>query len=613
MSGILGIVNFDGTPVDRLLLRQMVDSIAYHGPDAQNIWLNGPVGFGHTALHTTPESKFEKQPCSLDGQVWITADARIDARDDLRRKLASRGRQVRAKAPDVELILHAYHAWGDACVEHILGDFAFAIWDARQQRLFCARDHYGIKPFYYAYIRGHLIISNNLYGLLQHPAISQSLNEQTLGDFLLFGGNPEPNTTFFADVQCLAPAHTLTLSQGFVHLERYWMLQEGHIRYKRADEYVEHFRELLLMAVKDRLRTSQVGVLMSGGMDSTSVTATAHLLLTERSEPFDLRAYTQIDDPVINNRERYNSGLVADALDIPIHYTEGYSLYADYLPEGRAPVSIDGPMVAQLVLLKQQVNARYRVCLMGHNGDPLLTSDWYRVNEMLRASGFWQVAQATVSYRSMYGRRPPLGLRTALRRLLGLPHQRTRYPTWINPSFEERTDLCARWEQLHQEFENPELTPVERYTQSRTMARPHLHEEDDPGMSFVPVEARYPLFDVRLAEYIMAIPPAPWCLDKHILREAMRDQLPAPVRLDSRIPHGTSKFIRLRLHQEMARWTNILETAPGLTDYVNVAKVVRSLKAQEELSYDDIYVKIAPLSLAIWLHRRAAVHSQLTR
>ena len=212
MSGICGIVNLDGAPVDRQLLQKMTALIAFRGPDAQNVWVDGRVGFGHTMLHTTLESEREQQPCSLDGNVWITADARIDGRTELKRTLEAQGRTELPNATDVELILHAYHAWGEDCVKYLIGDFAFAIWDSRQQRLFCARDHFGVKPFFYALMGQCLIFSNTLNCLRGHPAVSDSLNDLAVADFLLFEMNQDPGTTVFADIQRLPPAQRLRCS-----------------------------------------------------------------------------------------------------------------------------------------------------------------------------------------------------------------------------------------------------------------------------------------------------------------------------------------------------------------------------------------------------------------
>ena len=224
-------------------------------------------------------------------------------------------------ASDAQLILHAYHAWADECVEHLLGDFAFAIWDARARRLFCARDHFGVKPFYYAQIRDGFIFSNTLDCVRLHPDVGEALNAQAIGDFLLFGYNAEPATTTFTDVQRLAPAHRLTYEAGATRKSRYWTLPaDGRIRYRRAEDYVEHFQEVLRVAVSDRLRANHAGVWMSGGLDSTSITATSRQVLSERATPFDLRAHTFVYDTLIPDEEREYARLAADALGVQVDF-----------------------------------------------------------------------------------------------------------------------------------------------------------------------------------------------------------------------------------------------------------------------------------------------------
>ena len=178
MSGIVGIINLDGKPVSRELLQQMTDFMAYRGPDGRGIWSDDYIGLGHTLLCATQESLKERQPFSLDNEVWITADARIDGRKELIGKLRSEVTANLNDVTDVELILRAYDRWGEQCVEHLLGDFAFAIWDGRKRQLFCARDHFGVKPFYYAQVGNSLILSNTLNCVRLHPAVSDELNEQ---------------------------------------------------------------------------------------------------------------------------------------------------------------------------------------------------------------------------------------------------------------------------------------------------------------------------------------------------------------------------------------------------------------------------------------------------
>ena len=321
MSGIVGIVNFDEAPVDAVLLREMTQHMAFRGPDAQGTWIGSHVGLGHAMLRTTFEMAKEQQPRTLDGSVWITADARIDDREELVHKLKTNACAEFAQVTDTDLILHAYRVWGMDCVHHLLGDFAFAIWDASRQRLFCARDHFGVRPFYYARVGGCLIFSNNLDTIRRHPRVSDELNDLAIVNFLLFRYQPRIDQTSFADIQALLPAHTLTWEGGKTTISRYWTLPiEEPIRYKRHHDYVDHFRELLDAAVADRIRTNRAGILMSGGMDLTSLAATIHSLRLQKKEEFGLKAFTYVYDRLIPDEERRYATLVARCLHMPIHF-----------------------------------------------------------------------------------------------------------------------------------------------------------------------------------------------------------------------------------------------------------------------------------------------------
>src|SRR5208283_2605748 len=207
MSGIVGILHQDQSPVESRTLKCLTESLGFRGPDGQETWMDGPLGFGHSLLKTTEESEKERQPFSLDGVTWIVADARLDARSDLIALLQDQSRSRLDGAPDVELILRAYHAWGEACVEQLLGDFAFGIWDGMRRRLFCGRDHMGVKPFYYAHLGPLVIFSNTLERIRRHPAVSDRLNDLAIADFLLLQVNQDPASTSFADIQRLPPAH----------------------------------------------------------------------------------------------------------------------------------------------------------------------------------------------------------------------------------------------------------------------------------------------------------------------------------------------------------------------------------------------------------------------
>src|SRR5262249_4316238 len=162
------IFNTDGASVDSELLERLTTSLTFRGPDARAVWCHGSVGFGHTLFRTTWEARYERQPFTQEQQVWIVADARVDAREDLVHALGLDDPLPLARTPDVELILRAYLKWGEACLDHMIGDFSFAIWDGRSRKLFCARDHFGVKLFYYAWIGTTFIFSNTIAALRLH-------------------------------------------------------------------------------------------------------------------------------------------------------------------------------------------------------------------------------------------------------------------------------------------------------------------------------------------------------------------------------------------------------------------------------------------------------------
>src|SRR5271156_463681 len=371
----------NGAPVDRASLRVMTDSLSYCGPDALETWAEGPAGLGHTMLRTIRESQTERQPASLGGQLWITADARIDCRDELvaemiRASDAPSSEAAQYSSTDSELILRAYAIWGEQCVQHLRGDFSFAIWDARKRQLFCARDHFGVRPFYYAEPGELFLFSNVLDCLRQHPDVSDDLNDTAIGDFLLFGLNCDEATTTFREIRRLPAAHSMTVSADGLRMRRYWNAPTtGRIRYSRAEDFVEHFQILLQAAVSDRLRTGRAGFLLSGGLDSATVATTARELSSHANGTQDLRAYTVVYNSLIRDEEGRYARQVADFLNIPIQLIamddlKPFERWND--PEIRWSEPVDDPFFAGLFDQFGEIAKDCRVVLSGEGSDNLM-------------------------------------------------------------------------------------------------------------------------------------------------------------------------------------------------------------------------------------------------
>jgi len=568
----VGIFGRDGAPVDRPLLQSLAHSLSYRGPDACEVWAEGPVGFGHTLLRTTYESLAENQPASLDRQFWITADARIDCRAELETELKTEGRKVKPAAPDPELILHAYAAWGEACVQHLRGDFAFAIWDARRKTLFCARDHFGVKPFYYADLGDLFLFSNTLNCLRLHADVSDELNESAIADFLLFGLNYDEATTTFRDIRRLPPAHTLSASAGGILTERYWSPPtDGRIRYHRPDEYVEHFQSLLQSAVADRLRINRAGIWLSGGLDSSTIAATARELSVKPGAA-DLRAYTVVYESLIPDREGDYARTVAEFLGIPLRNfaMDGLQLFDRWDdPAFVPPEPMEDPFAAALFDHYGGVAADCRVVLSGAGGDELMYFQMWPYTRDLIRNRDWRRAYADVSQFLRVRKFPWRGIRSRIQRLFGLDPSAPAFPAWVAPELKQRLRLEERWNEQAGQARPWEHAIVPKAHASLLTPRwSVLFEVADPGLTHAAVEVRYPFLDLRLVDYFLAIPPFPWTFQKRLLREATAGHLPEAIRQRPKTPLEGDPLVAM-LQRPDSAWLDRAHWTEQIERYVN--------------------------------------------
>jgi asparagine synthase (glutamine-hydrolysing) len=570
VSGIVGVLDGSGAPIDRVLLERMTGSFLPGASDHQSSWLDGGVGLGHAPLRASAESGGERQPSTLGGGAWITADARIDGRDELARALRAHGRRVDASATDDQLILHAYGVWGEGCVEHLIGDFAFVIWDAVNRRLFCARDQFGVTPLYYATPPGGLVLSNALRSIRVHPAVSDELDERVIGDFLLRGRNMDVSATAFADIRALPPAHTLTWANDSARVRRYWNLpqEDELVRHQRSQDHVERFGTVFGQAVADRVRTEAIGTQLSGGLDSTSIAVTAHRVLKARGGPFDLRAYTVSFEWLIAEEERRYADQVAARIGLPVEYlvAEDYMTRApDPAPRWVVPEPWGIVEQSQDYEVMRRASRFAPALLSGLGGDPLLATG-------LACAGWREVAWAAARGRHL----PRFGLRTAVRTRLAPPSAPT-VPDWINPAFARRIDLAARQEQI-ESLSRPAPTRDAMLSCFWVDVFRSAHE----GAVGLPVKLVFPFFDLRLVQCVLETPRIPWRVDKRLLRETMRGALPEAVRMRPKTSlyrgtEGTDELhprYRLGSRAETRRWRKQLVSTPAMAEFVDVPRLL---------------------------------------
>jgi len=304
MSAITGIFYRDGRKVDPELIKKMNDRLSHRGPDGSDTWCEGSVALGHQMLWTTPESLHEKLPFEESGLV-ITADARIDNRKELSEEL---GIEDKEDISDSYFILKSYEKWGEKCPEHLLGDFAFAIWDKNEEKLFCARDHMGVKPFYYYLDDEMFVFGTEIKALFCVPGVPRELNERKVALYLMKDIS-DKKFTFYEDIRSLPSAHSIMLEQQEIITKQYWKLNpELQIKMDSEEDYAKAFYEIFYEAVKCRLRSHfPIGSELSGGLDSSSVVCMVKKILSENKgiNLKTINTFSRVFDEIPESDERY--------------------------------------------------------------------------------------------------------------------------------------------------------------------------------------------------------------------------------------------------------------------------------------------------------------------
>jgi asparagine synthase (glutamine-hydrolysing) len=543
LSGIVGIFHRDGAPVQAEQLQLLLDVLPHSRHDEKTIWLGETVGLGTAPLQPRTDMATGPRPSdSSIAHLQITADVRLDARAELVSALTISGAQVfAATTNDAQLLLHAYARWGPACVEKFCGDFSFAIWDAKTSSLFCARDHFGIKPFYYALFDHIFVFSNVLNAVRRQPEVSGALNDSAVADFLLFGLNTDNASTTFADIQRLSPAHTLFVGRDSAAVNRYWEAPTaGRIRYARASDYVENFLAVWQPAVADRLDSSATGVLLSGGLDSAAVAATADEQL-KSSHPDNLRAFTITNENFPGDRDPQFASQLAAALGIPFEPISGdvapFAHWADAQPISPEPV--DDPLFAGQPLSFQKISTECSVLLSGEGADNLMHFEMLPYAADLFRRKNWVRLLADVSRFAWHRPFPWLGIRARVARILGRDERSLQqFPKWISPDFARRLNLHDRWRAGQSRPIPPHRHPIHPAAHA-SLYLPQwtrMFELESPGVTNCAVAVRYPFLDLRVVEYLLALPPYPWFYEKNLLRQAMAGRVLDSVRLRPKTP-----------------------------------------------------------------------------
>ncbi|WP_336775421.1 asparagine synthase (glutamine-hydrolyzing) [Paenibacillus sp. MMO-58] len=269
MCGIAGILYFDERTPYRQQLKEMTDVMIHRGPNQSGFWVEGKIGLGFRRLSII-DIQEGNQPLSNENEsIWIIFNGEIYNYNELRRLLEAKGHRFKTKS-DTEVIVHLYEEYGQKCLNYLRGMFSFALWDRNRQLLFAARDHFGIKPFYYYQDKDKFVFASEIKSILAADDIKASLHYQSFLDYLSFQYVPQPDT-MFEHIHKLPPAHQLTIQYGKVEIKRYWQPMFNPLD-KPITYFENEIRHKLLDSIKYHMHSEvPLGCFLSSGIDSTAI------------------------------------------------------------------------------------------------------------------------------------------------------------------------------------------------------------------------------------------------------------------------------------------------------------------------------------------------------
>ncbi|MDD3978062.1 MAG: asparagine synthase (glutamine-hydrolyzing) [Methanomicrobium sp.] len=532
MCGIAGQYAFLGHKPDKKLLNDMSQSLIHRGPDDSGVYISDKAGLIHRRLSIIDLSSEGKQPMSNEDEtLWLVFNGEIYNYQELREELKDYGHIFRTKT-DSEVIIHAFEEWGHKCLERFNGMWAFAIWDERNNELFCARDRIGIKPFYYSYTDEGLIFASEIKALCKNPKTGERVNEEKFVTFLKWGLSDYDNETMFDGIFQLLPAHFMRVSNDTVEIGKYWNTKPSKDAVSKniSDEELSNtFLDLLRDSVKLHLRSDvSIGTCLSGGLDSSTITALINEIkkdeisksLNKRPEE---RNSSQKTFSAVFSDKRFDESdfikTVVNSADVDAHYISPNpkELWSEI---DNLIYSNDEPFM-QLTLYSQY-------CVMRDIGKNVkVVLDGQGADEML--GGYIAYFYCHIKDLMIKGH-----IIKALSEGFGILKNHRSFVKYATGQFfirKKRRGLI-RGDEI----------PLKRYQGSLNEALdsdlkatnlPYLlHWEDRTSMAFS-VEARVPFLDYRVVEFLTSLPADQKIrkgVTKYILRKAIKGIVPEEIR-----------------------------------------------------------------------------------
>ncbi|HKJ67120.1 MAG TPA: asparagine synthase (glutamine-hydrolyzing) [bacterium] len=608
MCGFCGVIHTDSSEtISDSVVEHMLEVLEHRGPDDQEFYFNDQVGFGHCRLSIIDLSKNASQPMpNREETLWLMYNGEIYNYLELRQSLTAQGYQFKSHS-DTEVIIYLYEEYGEQAVQHLNGMFAFTLWDTRRKQLFVARDRFGIKPFYYFFDGRHFIFGSEIKSLLQHPAVPAEVDYQGLADYFTFQFCLGEKT-LFKNIQTLEPAHTLTFNvDGRIEKKEYWNLDYTI----DADHTADYFESTLLRLLEDTVRIElradvPVGAHLSGGLDSSTMTALAASLLDSKihtfsggfkdGEQYDETRYAQIVS-------KANGTIHHEIYPTARNFVETLQELIYFMDEPAG-----GPGIFPQYFVSKLAGENVKVVLGGQGGDEMF-GGYTRyliayLEECIKGGieGSQEDSKYVVTFDSilpnlaqLQGYEPMLKYFWEENLFQG---QAERYYRLINRSESVRHlldkeildrknyDPFDEYNEIFNGSNSRSYINKMTYFDQKTLLPALLHVEDRTSMA-VSLESRVPLLDHRIAELVASMPPkikyaggrAKYIFRKvaeHIVPQAIsnrKDKMGFPVPLSEWYQDGPVRdFIIQTLMSQSAR-------ERGIYDIENIEPTIKNERA----------------------------------
>ncbi|MBP3951505.1 asparagine synthase-related protein [Bacillus suaedae] len=622
MSAIVGIYhsNRSSVPVDHLT--KMMNSLAQFPANDLKSWNNNNIFLGCLSQWITPESIEEPLPFfDHERETAITADAIIDNRQELY-DLLGIDRGLGATMPDSQLILLSYYKWGDESPKHLIGDFAFMIWDKRKNKLFGARDFSGGRTLYYFKNQQQFAFSTTIEALLSLPYVKRRLNETWLAEYLAISSvvdSVDTSITPYMYINQVPPSHSITVIGETIKLTQYCMLTDDkQLILHSDDEYVEAFQEVFQKAVDSRLRTHHnVGADLSGGLDSSSVVSFAAKTLKDQNRKLQTYSYIPTKEfidftpkqlmpderPYIQSTVNYIGGIHAQYLDF--EGKDSYSEIDEFLNILEGPYKFFENSFWLKGIFEKANEQNVGVLLNGGRGN--FTISWgHALNyyaELLKKMRWIHLVRELNQYSKNAGgarlRRLPMLTNLAFPFTKKLYSSTVTYPfpTLINAQFALKHDVYSKLKQYG--LNNTGWFSSDNIYELRRRHFEDIFHWNSTNSFAAKLSLRYGLWkrdstnDLRVIKFCLSVPEEQCVrngMDRALIRRATKGYLPDKVRLNQRIRgvQGADWVERMKPH-----WKAFIDEAErmtkdsGVMDFLDEAVIYHALSKAKDGPLSD--------------------------